>query len=213
MGFSILGYLKNFWRVSPILYMIDWKTRERVHLREWIDNIIWNDKDVLDEFMLEHDLYVSNDYDKQAYKIFKWVQKNITYTSDSVQYQTAEHWSTPIETLATRRGDCEDGAILILCLCRIAGIPPERIQLCAGDVVGGGHAWVRYIPTSSLILPVYLDWCYYVDLRTIKGRHHFNDYYVAKEKFDGIVGGNNRYRNLWFVVNDRYTWTWKDLEN
>jgi predicted transglutaminase-like cysteine proteinase len=40
------------------------------------------------------------------------VDLTITPTSDEAQWGVADHWSAPFETLQTRRGDCEDYAIV-----------------------------------------------------------------------------------------------------
>jgi len=44
--------------------------------------------------------------DEKMYKIEQWVIKNIKYESDIKNYGQDEHWSTPIETLRIKSGDC-----------------------------------------------------------------------------------------------------------
>jgi predicted transglutaminase-like cysteine proteinase len=53
----------------------------------------------------------------------------IVPTSDLVQWGVADHWSAPLETLTTRRGDCEDYAIAKYVALRAAGVAPEDIEL------------------------------------------------------------------------------------
>jgi predicted transglutaminase-like cysteine proteinase len=83
--------------------------------------------------------------DVKIYKIEKWVRKNIKYYSDKKQFNMNERWTLPMETLQRRKGDCEDGAILIMSLATTAGIPRNRLRLYAPIVVSGGyHASVAY---------------------------------------------------------------------
>jgi hypothetical protein len=43
-----------------------------------------------------------------------WINRNIKYTTDEVQYGYLDYWATPEETLQSRKGDCEDMALLFL---------------------------------------------------------------------------------------------------
>ena len=54
---------------------------------------------------------------------------------------------------------CEDGAILIYILAHLCGIPDYRIQLVAGNVVGGGHCYCVFTDTNGIEYPI--DWCYW----------------------------------------------------
>jgi len=51
--------------------------------------------------------------DEKARLIQKWVVDKITYVHDKSQYGMDEFWAFPQETLVTKRGDCDDGAILM----------------------------------------------------------------------------------------------------
>ncbi|HUC48235.1 MAG TPA: transglutaminase-like cysteine peptidase [Xanthobacteraceae bacterium] len=53
----------------------------------------------------------------------------ITTTSDMKQWGVADHWSPPLETLATGRGDCEDYAIAKYVALLDAGIAKEDVKL------------------------------------------------------------------------------------
>jgi predicted transglutaminase-like cysteine proteinase len=50
-------------------------------------------------------------------------------TSDLVQWGVLDHWSAPLETFTTRRGDCEDYAIAKYVALRAAGVAPQDIKL------------------------------------------------------------------------------------
>jgi predicted transglutaminase-like cysteine proteinase len=50
-------------------------------------------------------------------------------TSDEAQWGISDHWSPPFETLRTRRGDCEDYAILKYAALLQAGMAPEDVKI------------------------------------------------------------------------------------
>jgi hypothetical protein len=63
--------------------------------------------------------------------LFQWMKDNITQKVEATDF-----WSYPAETLANRRGDCEDGAILLANLLLQSGIPYYRVLICIyGDHV------------------------------------------------------------------------------
>ncbi|HEX3504421.1 MAG TPA: transglutaminase-like cysteine peptidase [Xanthobacteraceae bacterium] len=53
----------------------------------------------------------------------------IVPTSDMKQWGVADHWSPPLETLTTGRGDCEDYAILKYVALIDAGVPKQDVKL------------------------------------------------------------------------------------
>lgn len=57
------------------------------------------------------------------------VNKLLRYDTDADIYGTLDHWATPVETLTTGRGDCEDYALLKLAALRSAGLPAESLAL------------------------------------------------------------------------------------
>ena len=63
--------------------------------------------------------------------------------------RVVDNWQSPEETEMMKKGDCEDGAILIANMMLMSGVPYWRIRLNAGDVQGGGHAWVTYLRESD----------------------------------------------------------------
>ncbi len=50
-------------------------------------------------------------------------------TADAAQWGAEDHWSSPFETLQTRRGDCEDYAILKYVALREAGLSSEDVKI------------------------------------------------------------------------------------
>jgi predicted transglutaminase-like cysteine proteinase len=53
----------------------------------------------------------------------------ITPTSDEAQWSVADHWSPPFETLQTRRGDCEDYAIVKYVALLQAGLSHDEVKI------------------------------------------------------------------------------------
>lgn len=83
--------------------------------------------------------------DTKVYKIEKWVMRTILYRSDEKQFNMNDRWTLPMETLQRKKGDCEDGATLIIALAATAGVPVERLRLYAPIALPGGwHACVAY---------------------------------------------------------------------
>lgn len=87
----------------------------------------------------------------QALEIGKWVQKNIYYVHEGF-----ETFQTPIRTLETLAGDCDDFSTLICALLTSVGI---KNAMCIIKI--GGH-WahifpVALIPTSSGLHRMTLD--------------------------------------------------------
>lgn len=64
--------------------------------------------------------------------IHTFVISYIQYAEDIDVYGTRDYWATPAETLARRRGDCEDFAILELMLLKESGIAAADIYLTVG---------------------------------------------------------------------------------
>jgi predicted transglutaminase-like cysteine proteinase len=53
----------------------------------------------------------------------------ITPTADETQWGVEDHWSSPFETLQTRRGDCEDYAIVKYVALRAAGLSNADVKI------------------------------------------------------------------------------------
>jgi predicted transglutaminase-like cysteine proteinase len=53
----------------------------------------------------------------------------ITPTTDEAQWGVQDHWSSPLETLQSHRGDCEDYAILKYVALREVGLSSEDVKI------------------------------------------------------------------------------------
>ena len=122
----------------------------------------------------------SDSDDVKMEKIQAWVVHNIEYMEDKAQYGYDELWVSPVMLLQTRKGDCEDGAFLIMSLALNAGIYSNKLQFYGGEVkegqgsATGGHGWVVYNRSSdNEWIPI--DFSYYPDLRAMDDRLPMKD--------------------------------------
>lgn len=132
--------------------------------------------------------------DEKAMNALKTVINMIDYVSDQSQFKRPETWLFPFETMQTRKGDCEDGAILLANMMLKAGIPYWRVRLNAGEVKGGGHAWVTYLRESDGEWYTF-DWCYWPESST------------RWKKWKN----SERYFKIWFSWNKRFIFSDEDF--
>lgn len=64
--------------------------------------------------------------------IHNYVTSTIEYVDDARFYQVDDYWATPNETMASRRGDCEDYAILEMMLLNAVGFSRSDMYLTIG---------------------------------------------------------------------------------
>lgn len=156
---------------------------------------------------------LTNDDDKIE-AIQEWVYYNIEYVEDKDQYGYDELWVPPLMTLKSMKGDCEDGAFLIMSLALNAGIDPDRLRFYAGEVqagegaLTGGHGWVAYRRESDEQWVV-ADWSYYPDLRHVENRptmaedKRYIQQYFMFEVGEVITSTKNRVRYPNVVYNNQ----------
>lgn len=134
--------------------------------------------------------------DVLALEALKWVKANIEYKPDKSEYGMDEFWAYPYQTLGHKKGDCEDGAILLANILLKSGVPYWRIRLNAGSVNGGGHAYLTYCRETDNEFVV-LDWCYWPNDSPMKDRklHKNEQNYDDQAKNWGI----------WFSWNQKYS--------
>ena len=70
------------------------------------------------------------------------VNAAIRYESDQAHWGDADRWSSPLETFASGRGDCEDYAIAKQTALRLAGVPVQDLRVVLGRdrVLNQDHA-------------------------------------------------------------------------
>ena len=69
------------------------------------------------------------DADSIASAVDKYVNRALKYQYDQDQYCTDNYWATPSQTIASKRGDCEDYAILKYFLLRHLDVPDSAINV------------------------------------------------------------------------------------
>lgn len=131
--------------------------------------------------------------DEIAFKCLAWIMKKITYVTDKSNYGYDEFWAMPYQTLKRKKGDCEDGAILLANIMLHNGVDSWRVRINAGDVDNPsgtgkvGHAYVTYFRETDG-QSVILDWCYWKSFNPIKDRPLFCD----STKYQGIWWSTDR---------------------
>lgn len=149
----------------------------------------------------------SDSNDIKMEKIQRWVVHNIQYMTDEEQYGYDELWVPPVLVLNTGKGDCEDGAFLIMSLALNAGVDPARLRMYGGFVdsgpgaASGGHGWTAYRRESDDQW-VAVDFSYYPDLRPMENRipvkddkRYVDDYFFITQQYIVYTENTNRIRD------------------
>ncbi|MDM8560025.1 transglutaminase-like domain-containing protein [Candidatus Parabeggiatoa sp. HSG14] len=203
------NFWNNKWQQSPITY-------GGRALRGSTERILCDVKG----FITVNDAFLSEiirDYRLRKYTpnetvhaIQNFVVRFLDYVGDDESSECSEFWQFPFETLQSRIGDCEDGAILMASLMIQAGVPAYRIKVCAGFVQEsptapeGGHAYCVYLADRGEDSQdwVVIDWCYYEDSDTPPE-------YKPLAKNGGY---RSCYKDIWFTFNNEFSWNQGSLE-
>lgn len=86
---------------------------------------------------LPEELYKCKNY----YEIGEWISTNIKYIEDNRHYGGRDYWASPERTLSSRKGDCEDFAILFSYLCRVLLDKDVKIIFARDVYQNKGHAF------------------------------------------------------------------------
>lgn len=184
------GFLKRVVR-----YVIDSRYREAVKLSSWLKRQVDNPSSELLNICDSIKSYSCPD--KQVIAILKYVRKNLEYVVDDKNFGRLEYWATANEVASSMLDDCDGGAVLIYVLSRLKGVPANQLFVFAGDTPYGGHAWAAYVGWYDPNCFVFLDWCYFADLRSVPRR--------SKYGVDGAeISGDSRYQLLWFGFNEDF---------
>ena len=191
------GYWNDKWNKGRIEYST--KPGENIDIRS-VFNVEWQDEHEMRRTTRSWER-LSND--EIALKALNYVIKRVKYESDNKIHNTPEWWQDAGETFNSKRGDCEDGAILLLKLMQFAGVPNWRMKLCAGwvrpneNAPQGGHAYPIYLADDDKWYV--LDWCYYPS--------------IAKKSFKKKTHSElEYYESIWWTTNSQFTWIQKDFK-
>lgn len=130
--------------------------------------------------------------DDKALAALLLVRNMVTYVPD-----VGEYWAFFYETLQNKKGDCEDGAILMANVMLASEIPWWRVRLNAGDVNGGGHCYLTYCRETDNQWVV-LDWCYWPNKLPIAQRPLHKD----EQNYDDA----SKNWGIWFSWNLKYSY-------
>jgi len=104
--------------------------------------------------------------------LYTWIEENMTYCIDSKQYGKEDYWAYPIETMQSKKGDCEDIAFLIGRLIKVSNLGEYDYVLESDNLSYGLHMEVYYKPTNT-----YLNLTY----KANKPQQLFMRYYTQKD--------------------------------
>ncbi len=189
-------------------YLVDWALssnfRTSVRLSKWLKNQVDTVSPELQK--VADSIESSKDYDTQAQLVLKYIVANYVYKLDSDSWKLEEKWQTAEESIRLKTGDCEDFAIVGYVLCRLKGIPSNRLGICAGSVLGGGHCWLVYKPQEYPLNYTFLDWCYWPNIQDMEARPKFyiNGTEIKQYNNDGTEVKSNYY-NIWFLFNEDFS--------
>lgn len=145
------------------------------------------------------------DNDVKILKIARYVNSNLTYTNDEVNYGKVEYWADPYEVIRRWRDDCDGFAVLIAYLGWAAGIPRYRLKVVAGEIkydsgAIGGHAYCQYLREG--------DNLWY----TIEGSWYAKEAFARYRKHIPHTDDMKRYDALWWSTTDKKSFAQHNME-
>jgi len=143
------------------------------------------------------------------------VFNRLKFEDDSVHWQLEDYWATPIETLATNGGDCEDLSIGKYFTLKALGIADQclRLTYVTSLTLNKPHMVLNYQcdrNTPSLVLdnivPAIMPSLERTDLLPV---YSFNasGLWIAKQQGMGIQVGGSERLSLWMQLLERMTKT------
>lgn len=195
------NYWNNKWPRAPIIYTGRQIQKERIAAD--VRSFILKDDEIMQTVIKDHSL-ISRTPNETAWKVQKFVCRNLSYAYDTDTYNCPEFWQFPFETIQGKVvGDCEDGGILTASLLINCGIPSWRVKVAAGYVQEaptapkGGHAYCIYLADRAdsprKLEWVILDWCFFPDAN-------------LPVESKPLASKNKYYKDVWFTFNNEYSW-------
>lgn len=200
---KLKDFWNNKWEKRSVVYSGRALRNSSIRIDVDVRNFICVHDDILKQIVEQYSLKKKT-HNETAHACQKFVVDYISYKDDATNNYCEEFWQFPFETLASKVGDCEDGAILMASLMIVAGIPNWRVKVVGGLVQPeptaptGGHAYCIYLADREKEMEWEVhDWCYYEDSDVPTG---------SKPRFkDG--GYNGVYKDIWFTFNDEFCWS------
>lgn len=91
----------------------------------------------------------SLDEPSQLQVVNQFYNRRIAFVDDMLAWGQADHWATPLQTLALGQGDCEDYAIAKYFSLKALGVPGDQMRIVVVDDLN--------LKVPHAILVVYLD--------------------------------------------------------
>lgn len=94
---------------------------------------------------------------EQLSRVNGFFNGRVRFVADDIAWQQPDYWATPLETIATGHGDCEDFAIAKYMSLRVLGVPQARLRLIyvralvpgTGSSLPQAHMVLGYFPTPN----------------------------------------------------------------
>ena len=136
-------------------------TAEEMNFQPWSDSLFVQvekeyGKQGANRLRKLHDLMLENK-DKPTdvkLKVVNDAINQLPWISDREKYSASDYWATPMETITTFGGDCEDMAIAKFMALRLMGIPKENLRLTYVKIkkTGESHMILLYIEEPDKLL-------------------------------------------------------------
>ncbi len=135
----------------------------------------------------------------------RFFNRRIRFVDDIRHWKKRDYWATPIETMVTFGGDCEDFAIAKYFTLRAMGVPDEKLRLVyvRAKRLRQAHMVLAYYPSRDAD-PLILD---NITRRIRRGSertdlvpvYSFNSTYLwmTRERRSGVVAGSANQIDLW----------------
>jgi predicted transglutaminase-like cysteine proteinase len=101
--------------------------------------------------------------DKKLIAVNDFFNRRIRWVDDLQNWGQKDYWATPLETMARRKGDCEDFSIVKYATLLLAGVDIDKLRITYVKAAVGGystnsiaHMVLAYYPTPSAD-PLILD--------------------------------------------------------
>ncbi len=202
-------YWNNKWKKRSVLYAGRTLKNSNRPIQIDVRNFICANDDILKNIIENYHLK-KRTYNETAHACQKFVVDFLTYIEDTKSSNCDEYWQFPFETIASKVGDCEDGAILMASLMINAGIPNWRVKVVGGLVKPqptapeGGHAYCIYLADRDDKQQEWEihDWCYFEDTEIPTGKKP-----LARQG-----GYNQTYVGVWWSFNNEFCWSPEEVQ-
>ncbi len=146
----------------------------------------------------------------------RFFNRKIRFITDKRHWGKKDYWATPLETMGTRGGDCEDFSIAKYFTLLEMGVPDKRMRITyvRAKRINQAHMVLTYYPSPGaepLVLDNLTDRIRPASKRKdLKPVYSFNgsSLWMSKERGGGRVGSSGNI-GLWRELQARHNNSWK----